>query len=77
MMKYEAPDQTLDLTQLNETQNTSDLQNFNVTIAMALKRVKRNGHQPSKYCFNISLKELVIYGKKKPEKVQIAVMHRH
>uniref|UniRef100_A0A914QMN3 C2 NT-type domain-containing protein n=1 Tax=Panagrolaimus davidi TaxID=227884 RepID=A0A914QMN3_9BILA len=91
MMKYEAPDQTLDLTEINETQNTSVLQSFNVTIrsryssainypreviAMALKRVKRNGHQPSKYCFNISLKELVIYGKKKPEKVQIAVMHR-
>uniref|UniRef100_A0AC35EXZ8 EH domain-binding protein 1 n=1 Tax=Panagrolaimus sp. PS1159 TaxID=55785 RepID=A0AC35EXZ8_9BILA len=91
MMKYEAPDQTLDLTQIRENQDTSVLQNFNVSVrsrygsaisyprevmTMVWKRVKRSGHQASKYSFNISFKELIIDAERKPEKVQIAVMHR-
>jgi hypothetical protein len=43
---------------------------------MVWKRVKRSGHQASKYCFNVSFKELIIDSERKPEKVQIAVMHR-
>uniref|UniRef100_A0AC34FWI9 C2 NT-type domain-containing protein n=1 Tax=Panagrolaimus sp. ES5 TaxID=591445 RepID=A0AC34FWI9_9BILA len=45
-------------------------------MTMVWKRVKRSGHQASKYAFNISFKELIIDAERKPEKVQIAVMHR-
>uniref|UniRef100_A0AC34FV43 BMERB domain-containing protein n=1 Tax=Panagrolaimus sp. ES5 TaxID=591445 RepID=A0AC34FV43_9BILA len=39
------------------------------------KKVKRNGYQASKYAYKISLQELIIETERKPEKVQIAVMH--
>uniref|UniRef100_A0A914Z6F5 EH domain-binding protein 1 n=1 Tax=Panagrolaimus superbus TaxID=310955 RepID=A0A914Z6F5_9BILA len=93
MMKYEAPEQLLDLSQLDESQDTTvnGLQSFNIStqsryssaitypreiMTMVWKRVKRSGHQASKYNFNILFKELIIDSERKPEKVQIAVMHR-